>query len=302
MSEEMSILSRSVASPPSGYLMFRLRQQATAINFAIMTTPPPTDLDSRLALAQHHMELALLYRQFDYFDLERDALQAARKLVPKGMFPERETTRIANLGTAVDRVEEELQNFTGEQQAGPVQRAEYLISRNMLDRGMREFEEAESQNVGTARVKYRLLDLYCLSGRPDKALEQLGYLNLDDPALVTGPGTASYRHGLMNLLVGNYAKRRRRTGNGALPSRSAGSESADALESVRSMLQRRAARRGESPIQELPSRVRNQADWEFEEGLCQLEGGPALSKPSAHFAQVASSSIPKMAARGASSL
>jgi tetratricopeptide (TPR) repeat protein len=293
MSEEMAILSRSTSAPPNGYVTFRLRQQATAINFAIMTTPPPTDLESRMALADYQMELALLYRRFGYYDLERDALQAARKLVPASSFPEEELTRLSQLDTVIDRVQAELTEFTGEQQAGPVQRAEFLISRNMLELGIRELEEAEAQGVGLSRVKSRLLDLYCLTGRPDKAVEQLGNLSVDDPALSTGPGTSPYRHGLMNLLVGNYANAATEWDRALLQLR--GSESVDALESVRMVLHGE-PRSAATSLQELPGRVRNQADWEFEIGLCLLESGnPELA--ATHFTKSAELN-PNLPARG----
>jgi tetratricopeptide (TPR) repeat protein len=269
--EEISILNQSGVSPPSGYLTFRFRQHATALNFAIMTTPPPTDIDTRRALAEHQYELALLYRQFGYYDLERDALEAARRTGPPNFLREEDEARITNLSTLIDRTEEELQNFTGERQAGPVERAEFLISRNMLERGIREFEEAEAQGVGSARVKARLLDLYCLSGRPDRALEELSNLNQDDPALSTGPGTAAYRHGLMNLLLGNYEPTAKIWWDRALL-QLRGAESVQALDSVRAFLQGE-PRTATNVILELPGHVQNQSQWEFELGLCSLEAG-----------------------------
>ena len=181
-------------------------------------------------------------------------------------------------------MEDQLTDYTAEAQARPLQQAEFLLSKGMLGHGMKQLEDAEAQGEAPATVKWRLLDLYCQIGRPDKALEQLGSLNVDDPTLSTGPGTASYRQGLVNLLVGNYENAERMWERALVQLR--GNEAVDALESVQAFL-RGDPRAASTTIRASlsPNRVGNQASWEFEVGLCCLEAGQP-KEAGQHFTRV----------------
>jgi tetratricopeptide (TPR) repeat protein len=265
---ELSILSRGGASSGDRVLSYRSRQHATALNFAILTTPPPTNSGEKLTLADLYFRLATLYRGFNYFDLERDALAEAEKLSTSEVFGVNERARLDALNKRIDQVQSQLTDFTAERNASGIERADFLLQRGMLDLAMRELEEAEQQ--GQSRVKARLLDIYSQIGRADKALELLGELNMDDPALMDSPGSSSYRQGYVHSLFGNYDN----TANLWLRALSQlrASETVQALGSVQSFLHG-TPREAANSIQELPNRVATQADWEFDLGFCLLEAG-----------------------------
>ncbi len=58
--------------------------------------------------------------------------------------------------------------------------------------------------MSTMVVKPQLVDLYCTTGQPDKALELLGLGSVEDPSLGSEPGAAAFRQGLVYMLLGNY--------------------------------------------------------------------------------------------------
>src|SRR5262249_28743935 len=75
------VMSGKATSTPTEHLLHRFRQRATALNFAIQTTPPPRTEQEREELARLHLRLALLYRRNNDLDLERDGLSQVRDLV-----------------------------------------------------------------------------------------------------------------------------------------------------------------------------------------------------------------------------
>jgi hypothetical protein len=116
---------------------------------------------------------------------------------------------------------------------------------------------------------------------PEKALEVIGNLNIDDPSLSTGVGTASYRQGKVYFLLGNY-------------------DHAVTLWTTKSVAQIRTQRSMMAPaatqmllngdpvsstrmLLELPEQVDQQAAWEFELALAALEGGLPPELAADHF-------------------
>ena len=53
-------------------------------------------------------------------------------------------------------------------------------------------------------VKPQLVDLFCFTGQPDRAVELLSTGASEDPNLGTEPGTSFLRQGQVYFLLGNY--------------------------------------------------------------------------------------------------
>jgi hypothetical protein len=124
-----------------------------------------------------------------------------------------------------------------------------------------------------------LIDLYCDTGQPEKALELLNTGNADDPSLGTEPGSSAYRQARVSVLLGNY-------------------DYATLLLRDRAISQVRYARAGQAisagvsfvrgqvkpaiaSFLEQPGKLATQAAWELDLALCLLESGkPELAASS----------------------
>lgn len=279
MNQELNILIKRAPVLPTSYRNFRFRQRATVLNYTIQSTPPPRTSEAREELAKLNAELADLYQSVGYYDLEFDRLQKARALYEKAhseMPPERET-RFSQLEEAIDQLNTQLDKLD-EEKYGPAQRAEFLIEQGAPGMAINILKEANDSGVPMAQVKPRLLDLYCQIGEPDEAL--LLFNTVDDPTLMTGPGTATYRQGMANFLIGGYEVAASLWFSRSLPQLRA-SETMEVLNAARSLL-RGDPRGATNTFQGVPSKIGTQAMWEYELGLCLLESG-IPSQAAAHF-------------------
>lgn len=272
--EQAVFREAGVTSLPPSYTRFRDQQRAAALNFAIQSTPPPANADARAALAGLHHELGELYLRLNALDLARDQFDEQRKLTRAGEFGEDEQNRLAQLEEEVDRINTALTDLAADPQQpiNPFQRAEVALSRGAPGIAIAELDEAEKSGLAQGQARSRLLDLYCMVGQPDKALELIGEAaSLEDPSLNTGPGSVAYRQGLVYFLIGSYdlgtvVWRDRAIRDLRL------SEVVESLESARGLIFGQ-VRQASDGIQQLPARVANQAVWEAELGLCLLEAG-----------------------------
>ena len=89
-------------------------------------------------------------------------------------------------------------------QATPIDKANFARSQGAPGLAIHELEEINDAGSNPAAIRPILVDLYCDAGMPEKALDVIGNLNVDDPSLSTGVGTASYRQGKVYFLLGNY--------------------------------------------------------------------------------------------------
>jgi tetratricopeptide (TPR) repeat protein len=292
---EGEILTAEATGVPTSYMMFRVQQRAAALNFAIQSTPPPRTQDAKAALAELHLELGQLYLSVNYLDLARDQLDAARELSRPGTFTDEGQSQLAQLDEVVERVQQSLSDLAvDQQQFGPMQRIEFAMSQGTPGIAIREMEEAEATGLTQGALRSRLLDLYCQVGWPDKAFELLSTVsNVEDASLNTGPGTASYRQGLVYFLIGNYDLSAALWRDRALP-QLRGSQGLEALEAARAFV-RGLPKEAADRYQELPGRVGNQAVWESELGYCLLEAGKP-SEAADHF-EAALTIEPNFAAR-----
>ena len=183
--------------------------------------------------------------------------------------------------------------LTTEQQLSPAQLARFAVNQGCPGLALRELEEAERTGTTPAQVKPQLLDLYCDTGQPDKAVEMLSSGTIDDPSLGAEPGVAAMRQGRAYFLLGNQDYSGTLWDKYAIP-RLRLDRALRALDSTRTLM-RGDGRIASASLLEIPGRVAQQAEWEFEAGLCRLEGGlPPLAAE--HFAKALELS-PKLATR-----
>ena len=282
-------------TPRPDLLMNRFRQRASALNYAIQTTPPPTDPAARRDLQRLNLDLSRLYLSVNYFDLARDRLQAVLSASrPGDLQPDFRAQLQQDLGRFNEQVrvvQERMDELTAEQQAGPLQRAGFALGQGAVGLAIGELEEALQINIAPALVKPQLIDLYCDTGQPEKALDLIGG-NIDDPTLGADPGTAALRQGRVWLLLGNYEYAATLWERNAIP-QIRYARTLRALSAVEAMLlgtvepapgiPPQAAQAGPVPLaatslMSIPGANGAQATWQYDLALCRLESGqPALA-------------------------
>src|SRR5205823_3529471 len=91
------------------------------------------------------------------------------------------------LNQRVTQIGENLIDVQVERQAGPIEKAALARSQGAPGLAITELEEADRGNMSPVIVKPQLVDLYCNTGQPDKALELLSLGASEDPNLGTEP-------------------------------------------------------------------------------------------------------------------
>ena len=144
------------------------------------------------------------------------------------------------------------------------------LNQGNTGRAIAELAEAERNLESTAIVKPRLVDLYCNTGQPDKALELLATGAIEDPNLGAEPGSGAFRQGASTsarqLSFGRHAlaeraiPRVRADRSGKVLAAATGLTRGDAMQTTNAFLA-------------LPGSLRQQATWLYDLGMCQLEAG-----------------------------
>ncbi len=179
--------------------------------------------------------------------------------------------QLSEFDEAVKKVNDSVDDFEVERSAGPVDRGTFALNQGNTGRAITELAEAERNLVSTAVVKPRLVDLYCNTGQPDKALELLSTGALEDPNLGVEPGAGAFRQGRVYFLLGNYLSAATLWHERAIP-RVRAERSGRVLASAVGLT------RGESlqttnAFLGLPTSLSQQAAWLYDLGMCQLEAG-----------------------------
>jgi hypothetical protein len=283
-------------SPRSDLLMARYRQRATALSYAIQTTPPPRNIATRRDLAMLNLELFQLFLSVNFLDLARDRLQfVLDKTEPGDFTPEVRTEfsqELAKLNEQVSQVESRMNDARAEQQASPIQLSSFAISQGAPGLAIHELEDAERTGTNPALVKPQLVDLYCDTGQPEKALEMFTSGTTEDPSFGTEPGVSAMRQARVYFLLGNenattllekYAIPRLRQDRGS-----------------RSLAIAMNFTKGEilpatSALFDIPEKITTQASWEYDAALSRLEGG-ASDLAAQHFTK-ALTLAPKLSVR-----
>jgi tetratricopeptide (TPR) repeat protein len=263
-------------------VMNRFRQRVTALNYAIQTTPPPQSAPARVQLQALNIELFQLYLAANARDLARDRLQAALEHgQPEDYVPERRVELqqvLTQLNQQITQIEEKLADM-GIDQASPVELAAYALAQGAAGWAVNQLADAERNNVSPAVVKPQLVDLYCNTGQPDKALDLLSGA-VDDVNLGAQPGVAALRQGVVYHLLGNYQSAATLWTERAIPR-------LRVERSNRVVMAGQAFVRGEtipsvSTLLAVPGSITQQAQWEYDVAMCLLEAGdpPGAAK---HF-------------------
>jgi tetratricopeptide (TPR) repeat protein len=276
---------RSV-SPSLDRLMSRFQQRVTVLNFAIQTTPPPRDAAGRRELHALNLDLSQLYMNANALDLARNRLQTVLDTSQPDDFPPdvkmQLQQQLDQLNQQMKLLEDKLADLEIERQAGPIEQAQFALSQGGTGKAIELLADAEKNNVSPAVVKPRLVDLYCNTGQPDKALELLAVGAIDDPNLGSEPGSAALRQGRVYYLLGNYLSTVSLWKDRAIP-RLRHDRSSRAL-AASSSLTRGEAVQATNLFLALPSTLNQQASWEFDLAMCNLEAG-LPDDAATHFTQ-----------------
>jgi hypothetical protein len=260
--------------PRTSLLFNRFRQRATALNQAIQTTPPPRTELERQALFTLNFQLFQLYMGVNNLDLARDRLQAIIAYQPQRLEPEMASglkQELVGLNQQIKAIQDELNDLTIEQQLDSAQRAAFARSRGAPGLALAELEEADRTGVRPAQVRPQLVDLYCDTGQPDKALDLLNNGSIDEASLETEPGAAAARQARVNFLLGYYEVAEQLWRDRAI-TRLRHERAMRALIAGASLLHGQ-AKSSTSLLLDIPGKIALQASWEFDVALCQLEWG-----------------------------
>jgi tetratricopeptide (TPR) repeat protein len=256
-------------------LMNRMQQRVTSLNFAIQTTPPPATSAERVELSGLNLELSQLYFQLGARDLARDRLKSVLDNAQPGDHSKEMIASIqqqfAQLDKAVKDIDERISDFEIERSAGPIDKSSMALNQGNTGRAIAELAEAERNLDSTAIVKPRLVDLYCNTGQPEKALELLATGALEDPNLGAEPGSGAFRQGRVYFLLGNYLSAATLWKERAIP-RTRSDRSGKLLASA-TALTRGEALQTANAFLALPASLRQQATWLYDLAMCQLEAG-----------------------------
>jgi tetratricopeptide (TPR) repeat protein len=221
-----------------------------------------------------NLELFQLYLTVNYLDLARDRLETVVKMCKAKDFSDE--TRVAfsqdlaKLDDGVKEIQAKKEELAIEQQASPVQLAMFSIQNGMPGLAIHDLEEAERTGTNPNQVLPLLLDLYCDTGQPEKAVEMLSTGTVGD-AKFGEPGLSEMRQGRAYFLWGNYEYTANLWERSAIL-RLRQERAMRAIEAGQAFI-KGGVQSGATALLELPEKIANQAAWEFDAGLCRLEGG-----------------------------
>ena len=196
-------------SPNLEQLMSRFQQRVTVLELRDPdhAASPRRGESARAAFASISTFLSFTMNA-NALDLARDRLQTVLETSqPEDFAPKSRCSssqQLDELNQQMKLLEDKLADLEIERQAGPIEQAQFALSQGAAGRAIALLADAERNNVSPAVVKPRLIDLYCNTGQPDKALELLAVGAIDDPNFGSEPGSAALRQGRVYYLLGNY--------------------------------------------------------------------------------------------------
>jgi len=276
----------AVTSDVMDRLMTRYQQRATALNYAIQTTPRPISAPARSDLIGLNLELFQLYFRGNALDLARDRLKAVLELSQPVDFPPEMRAQLEKqrdqLIQQTKQIEDKMEDLQIERQAGPIEQAGYALSQGGVGLAIAQLSDAERNNISLAVVKPRLIDLYCNTGQPDKALELLSVGAIDDPNLGPEPGAGALRQGRVYFLLGNYLSASTLWQDRAIPRVRA--DRSNRVLAAAGILTRGEPTQATNEFMAAPGSLVQQATWEYDLAMCQLEEGRP-DEAAVHFTQ-----------------
>ena len=284
--ENLNAIVRTTPQPR--LLAIRFRQLLTAANFALQTLPPARTAADRVDRANLSYNLSQLYLQSGNLDLARERrleIDARAGEMPEEFF-QNQTQLLGELNQQLKQVQAQIDELTIQRRASPLEKADFARNSGAPGLAIRELEEAEQAGGGQPGTRATLVDLYNDTGQPDKALDVISSLNIDDPSLssgvgVMGIGSATHRQGMVYFLLGDY-----RNAISLWEDRSINQVRNTRL--VQGPLATQALLHGEPVAStrmfiELPEQIVRQAEWEFELAMAALEGGGDSAATARHF-------------------
>ena len=158
-------------------LSTRFQQRVTALNYAIQTTPPPHVRrgPARAGLAQPGAVPALppgrLSSTWRGTSCSSCWTRPTRTISPRR--PLQYAQQLDQLNQRVKQIEDVCWTSRWSGRPGPIEKASYARSQGASGLAIGELEEADRGNMSPVIVKPQLVDLYCNTGQPDRALELL---------------------------------------------------------------------------------------------------------------------------------
>jgi len=279
--------ARIRSAPPNlERLMNRYQQRVTALNYAILTTPSPPNSAARLELLGLNLDLYRLYQGGNARDLARDRLKFVLDASEPSDFPPEMRAQLQQQFDQLDQESKKLANaledFSIERRAGPIEQASFALAQGGVALAIEKLADAERNSMSPAVVKPRLIDLYCNTGQPDKALELLAVGAIDDPNLGPEPGAGALRQGRVYFLLGNYFSTATLWQTRAIPRLQA--DRSNRVLAAAGILTHGEATQTTNEFLAVPGSLNQQATWEYDLGMCQLEAG-LPEESAAHFTQ-----------------
>ena len=274
----------------------RTRQLLSAMNYTLATLPPSKNASDRIVRANLGYQLAQLYIQNGALDLARERLgeiDGRPGELPDGFFND-QARLTGELNQRIEQLQTQLNDMVIQRRASPQEKAAAARASGAPGIAIRELEEANDAGGNPAGIRPTLVDLLCDIGQPDKALDIIGPLNIGDPSLSSGVGSASYRQGQVYFLLGNYE-------NAISLWRDRAIDEVRKQRSVEATAAGQALANGD-PVSatrmflDLPEKITLQAGWEFELGMAALEAG-SPPKVAAEHLQAALKLEPNLSAR-----
>ena len=266
--------------------------------FRIDTLPPSQTAEDREIKSSLNYASLALYLQNGAYDLARERVDFlannARAGEMSDEFLKSLTKELGELNQRIKAIQDQMDDMVIKPPGNPHGQGELRRASGAPRLAINELEDLNETGGNPAVVRPLLVDLYCDYGLPDKAFDLIGTLNIDDPTLSTGIGTATYRQGKVSFLLGNYdfavnlwqsrsidQVRKQRSMQATMAGRIL--LDGDPMTAIRQLL-------------EVPEKVEIQAEWEFELAMAALEGGLASDFTAEHF-QTALKLEPNLATR-----
>ena len=174
------------AAPQPRLLSIRVRQLLTALNFSILTMPPSKTSEDRLERVQLNYSIAQLDIQTGALDLARERLLAILAVETRPgelteAFLKDLTKLLGDLNQRIEGVQTQINDLTIQRRASPLEKANFARTSGAQGLAILELVEANEAGSGQGLVRPTLLDLYADTGQPEKALDLVANLNIDDP-------------------------------------------------------------------------------------------------------------------------
>ena len=185
----------------------------SALNFRLETLPPSKTPEDQRVKAGLNLTLGQLYQQGGALDLARERYRLVADEAQTSGISDDElknlTKLLMELNKRVDQVQTRMVDLGINNQASPMDKAAFARANGAPGLAILELEEANNTGGNIQGVRPMLVDLYCEAGLPDRALDVIFNLNVDDPTLEHGDRhrCVSPRNGL--LPAGQLHQRRR---------------------------------------------------------------------------------------------